>query len=157
MLLFLGGIDLPGLVVVIVILALVGTGIFYLVRPLVRRLLKNQSRGVVNVVSRLAAFVLTPLLFVLVIYFVFIYPTDSKPYRPEYADAATYYKTIEEDLKKNLKVGMNKSAALGEFAIEDTTQSEYEVDLSYPDAKEQYILKLKFDKGKLTSFDRVSE
>jgi hypothetical protein len=52
---------------------------------------------------------------------------------------------------------MNKSAALGEFAIEDTTQSEYEVDLSYPDAKEQYILKLKFDKGKLTSFDRVSE
>jgi uncharacterized membrane protein YhdT len=74
MLLFLGGIDLPGLVVVIVILALVGTGIFYLIRPLVGRLLKNQSRGVVNVVSRLAAFVLTPLLFVLVIYFVFIYP-----------------------------------------------------------------------------------
>jgi hypothetical protein len=132
----------------------VGTGIFYLVRPLVRRLLKNQSRGVVNVVSRLAAFVLTPLLFVLVIYFVFIYPTDSKPYNPNYADD---YKMIEEDLKKNLKVGMNKSAALEEFAIEDTTQSEYEVDLSYPDAKEEYILKLKFERGKLTSFDRVSE
>jgi hypothetical protein len=154
MLLFLGGIDLPGLLVAIVILALVGTGIFYLIRPLVGRLLKNQSRGVVDVVSRLAAFVLTPLLFVLLFYDAFIYPTDSKPNYSNYADD---YKLIEEDLKKSLKVGMNKSAVLEEFAIEDTTQSEYEVDLSYHDAKEEYILKLKFDKGKLTSFDRVSE
>jgi hypothetical protein len=157
MLLFLGGIDLPGLLVVIVVLALVGTGIFYLIRPLIGRLLKNQSRGVINAVVRLVTFILTPALFVLVIYFVALYYSDSEPYTLNDAEVAQHYKMMEEDLNENLKVGMNKSAALAEFALEDTTQSEYEIDLSYPDAKEEYIIKLKFDKGKLTSFDRVDE
>jgi predicted PurR-regulated permease PerM len=155
MLLFLVGIGVVELIIVLVIFALVGVGIFYLIRPLVRRLLKNQSQGAINTVTRLIAIILTPVLFVLVIYLVFLYYSDSEPYRRSEEDIAQHYKMMEEDLNKNLKIGMSKSEALAEFAIEDTTQSEYELDLSVPDAKEEYFLKLKFDKGKLSSFDRL--
>ncbi len=155
MLLFLGGIGLIELFVVLVIFALIGVGIFYLVRPLIRRLLKNQSPGTVNAVARLVTIILTPALFILIVYLLFSYLSDNDPYQPTNEDVARYYQMMDEDFDRRLKVGMSKPDVLQEFALEDTTQSEYEIDLSHPTAEETYILKLKFEKGKLVSRERV--
>jgi hypothetical protein len=157
MLVFLGGIDLPGLIIVLVIMALVGTGIFYLIRPLVRKLFKSQPGNIINAISRLAAFILTPALFVLIIYLVVLYfsYSDGKPHVFTEEEVAQHYEMMESDLNSNLKIGMSKTDALAEFALEDTTQSEYEIDLSLPDVEEEYVLKLKFEKGKLSSFERA--
>ncbi len=154
MLTLLIGIDLPELVVFIVILAVIGTGVFYAIRPLIRRIFPGWSARSVATTARVIAFVLPPVLLALAFY-IALYDQFNPSEEHIEQRAAIHYGMMEEELNRDLTVGMPKADALMNFAITDTAQSSYELDLSLAGAKTKYILELKFEGGKLKEFGRV--
>ena len=65
-----------------------------------------------------------------------------------------HYEMMEEDIRKDLKVGMSKTEVVGLFGEADTTQSIIFYDLSLSDAKEKYMLEITFDTKGLKDFKR---
>lgn len=151
MLTFLMGIDLPGLIVLVVILSIIGTGIFYAIRPLIRKAFSGWSASAIATMSRVIAFILSPALLALVVYIIIYDDLHPDPLRLE----QEHYAMLEEELNRELKIGMPKAEALDFFWHTDTTHSSYEFDLSPSEAKEKYLLEVKFEGGKLKSFERV--
>jgi hypothetical protein len=65
-----------------------------------------------------------------------------------------HYEMMEEDLREDLKVGVSKTDVVKRLGEADTTQSILIYDLSLPNAKEAYILKITFDANGLKDLKR---
>ncbi|HEX6892722.1 MAG TPA: hypothetical protein VF141_18570 [Chryseolinea sp.] len=154
MLLFLAGVDLPTLGLIVLLLFIVGQLIFWIARKLFRKILKEWSDGQIKLLSRVIAFILSPTIIIGSLA-LFIYLTIQRiPGQSDEEIARQYYDTIEEDIKGDLRVGMSKAEVVGLFGATDTTQSVLIYDLSLPEAKEKYLLEIKFDTNGLQGFKR---
>ena len=154
MFLFLTGVDLPTLGLIILLLFVVGQLIFWLARKLFRKRFKEWSDGQIKLLSRVIAFILSPTI-VIGSLALFIYVSIQRiPRQSDEEIARQHYEIMEEDIREDLSIGMSKAEVIGLFGGTDTTQSVLIYDLSLPQAKEKYILEIKFDTNGLQDFKR---
>lgn len=154
MLLFLIGVDLPTILVIFVLLFLFGWLIFRLSKGLFRRIMKGASDNKINFLSRICAFILSPTLIIGGMALYIYISIQFVPGESEEEIVSQHYQMMEEGIAEDLKIGMSKAAVVSILGENDTTKSVMTYDLSLPEATEKYFLDLKFDKGKLTSFQR---
>ena len=154
MFLFLMGVDVLSTVGFLFLLTLFGLLAFYVSQILFRKLLKNASEERIDKLSRISAAILAPVL--LIAFFVLLWyaVSQSAPKLSAEEEKQLYYETMEEDLRKDLEVGMSKTDVFQIFARGDTTQSVIVYDLSLPEKKGEYMLEITFENGRLTSFRR---
>jgi hypothetical protein len=154
MLLFLMGVDLPTIGLLVLLLLVFGRLIFWLTKKLFRKVLKDSSDEKVKVLSRVSAFILSPTI-VIGSLALFIYISiQTAPKESDEEMEKNHYEMMEEDIRKDLKVGMSKTEVVGLFGEADTTQSILIYDLSLQDAKEKYKLEITFDTKGLKDFKR---
>ena len=154
MLLFLMGVDLPTIGLLVLLLLVFGRLIFWLTKKLLRKVLKDSSDEKVRLLSRVSAFILSPTI-VIGSLALFIYISiQTAPKESDEEMERNHYKMMEEDISKDLKVGMSKTEVIGLFGEADTTQSILIYDLSLQDAKEKYKLEITFDTKGLKDFKR---
>ena len=154
MLLFLMGVDLPTIGLLILLLLVFGRLIFWLTKKLLRKVLKDSSDEKIKLLSRVSAFILSPVI-VIGSLALFIYISiQNAPKESDEEMTRNHYKMMEEDIREDLKVGMSKTEVVGLFGEADTTQSVLVYDLSLPDAKEKYMLEITFDTKGLKEFKR---
>ena len=154
MLLFLMGVDLPTIGLIILLLLVFGRIIFWLTKKLLRKVLKDSSDEKVKLLSRVSAFILSPTI-VIGSLALFIYISiQTAPKESAEEMERSHYEMMEEDIRKDLKVGMSKTEVVGLFGEADTTQSILIYDLSLSDAKEKYVLEITFDTKGLKDFKK---
>jgi hypothetical protein len=154
MLLFLMGVDLPTLVLFLVILFGLGLFIFWLTRKLFRRILKHTSEQKIKLLSRISAFILSPVILVgFQALFIYMLMQDVRVESDEKI-ADSHYQIMEQDLREDLKPGMSKTDVVELLGETDTVRSTLIYDLSLPQAKEKYILEITFDREGLKDFKR---
>jgi len=154
MLLFLMGVDIPTLLVIFLLLFLFGLLTFRIARRLFRRIMKGTSENKINLLSRVFAFILAPII-VIGGLALFIYVSiQTAPKESEEEMVHNHYQMMEEDIAKDLRIGMSKGDVTELLGESDTTQSVMTYDLSLPEAREKYLLEIKFNNGALTSFER---
>jgi len=154
MLLFLMGVDLPTIGLLVLLLLVFGRLIFWLTKKLLRKVLKDSSDEKVKLLSRVSAFILSPTI-VIGSLALFIYISiQTAPKESDEEMERNHYEMMEEDIRKDLKVGMSKTEVVGLFGEADTTQSILIYDLSLSDAKEKYMLEITFDTKGLKDFKR---
>lgn len=154
MFLFLMGVDF--LTIGFIILLLLGFGrlIFWLTSKLLRKVLRESSDEKVKILSRVSAFILSPLV-VIGSFALFIYISiQTAPKESDEEMARSHYEMMEEDIRRDLKVGMSKTEVVGLFGEADTIQSVLVYDLSLENAKEKYLLEITFDTKGLKDFKR---
>lgn len=100
--------DVPTIALILFFLALFGFLAFYISRMIFRKVLKDASTERINTLSRVSAFVLSPILLIgvgaLVVYVMFMMVPKLSPEE----ESAQYYEMVEEDLRKDLQIGMSK-------------------------------------------------
>lgn len=154
MLLFLMGVDLPTIGLLVLLLLIFGRLIFWLTKKLLRKVLKDSSEEKIKLLSRVSAFILSPVI-VIGSLALFIYISiQTAPKESDEKMTRHHYEMMEEDIREDLKVGMSKTEVVGLFGEADTTQSVLTYDLSLQDAKEKYILEITFDTQGLKDFKR---
>lgn len=154
MLLFLMGVDLPTIGLIVLLLLVFGRLIFWLTKKLLRKVLKDSSDEKVKLISRVSAFILSPII-VIGSLALFIYISiQTAPRESDEEMERNHYKMMEADIRGDLKVGMSKTDVIGLFGEADTAQSILIYDLSLPDAKEKYMLEITFDTKGLKDFKR---
>ena len=154
MLLFLMGVDLPTIGLLVLLLLVFGRLIFWLTKKLLRKVLKDSSDEKVKLLSRVSAFILSPTI-VIGSLALFIYISiQTAPRESDEEMERNHYEMMEEDIRKDLKVGMSKTDVVGLFGEADTTQAILIYDLSLSDAKEKYMLEITFDTKGLKDFKR---
>ena len=154
MLLFLMGVDLPTIGLIVLLLLVFGRLIFWLTKKLFRKVLKDSSDEKVKLLSRVSAFILSPII-VIGSLALFIYiSVQTAPRESDEEMERNHYEMMEEDIREDLKEGMSKKEVVGLFGEVDTTQSVLVYDLSLEDAKEKYLLEITFDTKGLKDFKR---
>ena len=148
------GVDLPTIGLLVLLLLVFGRLIFWLTKKLLRKVLKDSSDEKVKLLSRVSAFILSPTI-VIGSLALFIYVSiQTAPKESDEEMERNHYEMMEEDIRKDLKVGMSKREVVGLFGEADTTQSILTYDLSLQDAKEKYRLEITFDTKGLKDFKR---
>ncbi|MEJ1242554.1 hypothetical protein WBG78_30705 [Chryseolinea sp. T2] len=148
------GVDLPTLGLTVLLLLIFGRLIFWLTRKLLRKVMKDPSDRQIKLLSRISAFILSPIT-VIGSFALFIYISiQTAPIESDEEMERSHYEMMEEDIVSDLKVGMSKTEVIGLFGEADTTQSVLIYDLSLPDAKEKYMLEITFDTKGLKEFRR---
>jgi Trk-type K+ transport system membrane component len=154
MLLFLMGVDLPTIGLIVLLLLVFGRLIFWLSKKLFRTILKDSSDEKVKLLSRVSAFILSPII-VIGSLALFIYiSVQTVPRESDEEMERNHYEMMEEDISEDLREGMSKTEVVGLFGEADTTQSVLVYDLSLKDAKEKYLLEITFDTKGLKDFKR---
>jgi hypothetical protein len=154
MLLFLMGVDLPTLVLIFLLLFIFGFLIFWLTKKLLQKVLNDTSDRKIKLLSRVSAFILSPLI-VIGSLALFIYVSmQTVPGESDEEIIKNHYEMMEEDFRKDLKAGMTKKEVVELFGETDTTQSTIVYDMSLVEAKEKYILEITFDTDGLKNFKR---
>lgn len=152
--LFLMSVDLTTIVLITLLLLVFGQLIFWLAKKLLRKILKDPADGKVKALARVSAFILSPII-VLGSLALFIYVSiQTAPRESDEEIVRNHYQMMEEDIREELKVGQSKTEVVLLFGEADTTQSTLVYDLTLPQAKEQYILEITFDRGELKDFKR---
>jgi hypothetical protein len=148
------GVGYAELFVVLLLIVILGLLIFYLSRRILRKRMHGASDKRINLLSRLIAFLLAPVV-VIGLLAVFIYVSiQSMPEESEEEIISNHYAMMEAELSRELKIGMSKKDVVSMFGESDTTQAVVIYDLSSPGAKEKYILELEFDESGLAGFKR---
>jgi len=148
------GVDLPTIGLIVLLLLGFGRLIFWLTKKLLRKVLNDASEGKVKLLSRVSAFILSPII-VFGSFALFIYISiQTAPRESDEEMERNHYEMMEEDIREDLKVGMSKTEVIGLFGEADTTQSILIYDLSLPEAKEKYMLEVTFDAKGLKDFKR---
>ena len=148
------GVDLPTIGLLALLLLVFGRLIFWLTKKLLRKVLKDSSDEKVKLLSRVSAFILSPTI-VIGSLALFIYISiQTAPKESDEEMEKNHYEMMEEDIRKDLKVGMSKTEVVGLFGEADTSQSILIYDLSLQDAKEKYKLEITFDTKGLKDFKR---
>lgn len=154
MLLFLMGVDLPTIGLLVLLLLVFGRLIFWLVKKLLRRILINSSDRKIKLLSRVSAFILSPVI-VIGSLALFIYLSiETAPQESDEEMEKNHYEMMEEDIREDLKIGMSKTDVIELFGNADTTQSVLVYDLSLPEAREKYMLEITFDSKGVKDFKR---
>jgi len=148
------GFDFPALLLLLFLMIIFGLLIFRLSRRVFRRTLKGASDKKINVLSRVCAIFLAPLLLVGILAAFMYAVMEMAPEESNEEMTSHHYKMMEKDIAKDLKPGMSKTEVLALFGESDTTQSVMVYDLSLPAAKEKYILEITFEQHQLSSFRR---
>lgn len=147
-------VDLTTIVLITLLLLVFGQLIFWLAKKLLRKILKDPADGKVKALARVSAFILSPII-VLGSLALFIYVSiQTAPRESDEEIVRNHYQMMEEDIREELKVGQSKTEVVLLFGEADTTQSTLVYDLTLPQAKEQYILEITFDRGELKDFKR---
>lgn len=148
---FMGGIDLTGLVILLIVLLIFAELIYWLIRKALSHFMKDWSDRTIKILSRVSAVILSPVLIVglstLVMYWLV-------PRQSEEEQISEHYQLMEEEIAETLKIGMSKREVVASFGEVDTTESVLLYDLSVPEAKERYILEIKFNSRGLSNFRR---
>jgi hypothetical protein len=148
------GVDLPTIGLLVLLLLVFGRLIFWLTKKLLRKVLTDSSDEKIKLLSRVSAFILSPTI-VIGSLALFIYISiQTAPKESDEEMERNHYEMMEEDIRKDLKVGMSKTEVVGLFGEADTTQSILIYDLSLQDAKEKYRLEITFDTKGLKDFKR---
>ena len=148
------GVGLPELVVISLLLIGFGLLIFWLTKKLLRKVLKDPSDTKIKLLSRLSAFVLSPTIVIgSLALFIYLSIQDT-PRESDEDSVRNHYEMMEEDIGRDLKIGMSKTEVVGLFGDADTTKSILVYDLSLQEAKEKYMLEITFDKDGLKVFKR---
>lgn len=145
------GTDVQTLALLLVLLIVIGAVIYWFMKKLFRRLMKAASEQKIRFVSKLASVILSP---AIVFGSLAISMYASIPNQSEEERVADHYELMEGELQKDLKVGLSKTEVVRMFWEVDTTGSIMIYDLSLSDAKEKYILEIKFGSAGLESFRR---
>ena len=153
MLLFLIGVDLPTIGLIVLLLLVFGRIAFSLSMKLFRTVLKNSSDEKIKLLSRVSAFILSPIIVIGSIA-LFLYVSIQNAKESEEEIETHHYEMMEGDIKKELKIGMSKTEVVEIFGEVDTTQSVLVYDLSLPNAEEKYVLEITFDPKGLKDFKR---
>lgn len=149
------GVGLSELVIVSILLFGFGLLISWLAKKLLRKIYKDASDRKIKLLSRLSAFILSPTI-VFGFFALLIYLTIQTEPKESYEDILrSHYEMMEEDVRRDLKIGMSKTKVVELFGDADTTQSILIYDLSLPEAKEKYILEITFDEAGLKDFKRL--
>jgi hypothetical protein len=154
MLLFLMGVDLPTIALLVLLLLVFGRLIFWLTKKLLRKVLKDSSDEKVKLLSRVNAFILSPTIVIGSLALLIYISMQTAPKESDEEMERNHYEMMEEDIRKDLKVGMSKTEVVGLFGEADTTQSILIYDLSLSDAKEKYLLEITFDTKGLKDYKR---
>jgi hypothetical protein len=148
------GVDLPTIGLIVLLLLVFGRLVFWLTKKLLQKVMKDSSEEKVKLLSRVNAFILSPVIvFGSLALFIYI-SIQAAPRESDEEIEKNHYEMMEEDIMEDLKVGMSKTEVVGLFGEADTTQSILTYDLSLPDAKEKYILEITFDTKGLKDFKR---
>ena len=148
------GVDLPTIGLIVLLLLIGGRLIFWLTKKLLRKALKDLSDEKVKLLSRVSAFILSPIIVIgSLALFIYIF-VQAAPRESDEEMERNHYEMMEADIREDLKVGMSKTEVVGLFGEGDTTQSILIYDLSLPDAKKKYILEITFDAKGLEDFKR---
>ncbi len=148
------GVDLPTIGLIVLLLLIFGRIVFWLTKKLLRKVLKGSSDEKVKLLSRLSAFILSPVI-VISSLALFIYTSiQTSPKESDEDIERNHYEMMEEDLREDLKVGMSKTDVVERLGEVDTTQSILIYDLSLQNAKETYILEITFDANGLKDLTR---
>jgi hypothetical protein len=156
MLLFLMGVgvDLPTIGLIVLLLLIFGRLIFWLSKKLFRKVLKESSDGNIKLLSRVSAFILSPIMVIGSLALIIYISTQSVPRESEEEIERSHYEMMDDDIKDDLKIGLSKTEVVELFGEADTTQSVLVYDLSLPEAKEKYLLEITFDAEGLKEFKR---
>jgi len=148
------GVDLPTIGLMVLFLLVFGRLIFWLTKKLFRKVLKDSSNEKVKLLSRVSAFILSPII-VIGSLALFIYISiQTAPKESEEEMERNHYEMMEEDIGENLREGMSKTEVFGLFGEADTTQAVLVYDLSLMNAKDKYLLEITFDTKGLKDFKR---
>jgi alpha-N-acetylglucosamine transferase len=153
MLLFLMGIDISGLGIVLLLIVVFYFVIFRLSKKVLRRIYKDASDQKVNLLSRIASFILAPII-VIGSLALFIYVYIEMTSESDEEITSSHYEMMEEDINEDLKLGMTKIEIVKLLGESDTTQSTMLYDMSHDGVEEKYLLELRFENGRLKSFGR---
>ena len=148
------GVDLPTIGLLVLLLLVFGRLIFWLTKKLLRQVLKDSPDEKVTLLSRVSAFILSPTIVISSLALFIYISIQTAPKESDEEMERNHYEMMEEDIRKDLKVGMSKTEVVGLFGEADTTQSILIYDLSLSDAKEKYMLKITFDTKGLKDFKR---
>ena len=148
------GVDLPAIGLFVLLLLVFGQIIFWVTKKVLRKVLKASSEKKVKRLSRVSAFVFSPVIVIGSLTLFTYIVRQTAPRESDEEMVRNHYKMMEEDIRKDLKVGMTKTEIVGLFGDVDTTQFVLVYDLSLPGAKEKYILEVKFDLEGLKDFKR---
>lgn len=151
-LLFLMGIDIPGLFVVLFVFTGFGLGFFLLCRYIFKKLFRHFSEKRIVVLSILSMWILVPLFFILLYVILVQFPQDSDTARLE-----RYYENLEENYLNELKEGMTKMEVIDLMGENDTTKNIMVYDLSLPNMESKYILTIEFEKNRAVNFTRTGD
>lgn len=154
MLLFLIGVDVTTVVLIVILLLSIGRVVFWLIKKLLRKVSQRSSDKNIILLSTVSAFILSPII-VLGSFALSIYTSIQKaPRESDEEIERNHYEMIEDDIRKELRVGMSKADVVKLFGEADTAQAVLIYDLSLPDAKEKYVLEITFDTKGLKGFKR---
>jgi hypothetical protein len=148
------GVDLPTIGLIVLLLLIFGRLIFWLSKKLFRKVLKDSSDGKIKLLSRVSAFILSPIMVIGSLALLIYISTPSVPRESEEEIERSHYEMMDEDIKNDLKIGMSKTEVVELFGEADTTRSVLVYDLSLPEAKEKYFLEIMFDTKGLKDFKR---
>jgi hypothetical protein len=155
MLLFMMGVWLLDLVVICLLLFGIGFLISWLTKKLVRKVWPAASDRKTKLLSRLTAFILSPV--ILIGSFTLFFYEESIQTAPKESKeemVKNHYMMMEEDFNRLLKKGMSKTEVVELFGVTDTAQSVLVYDLSLSDEKEKFLLEITFDANGLKEFKR---
>jgi heme/copper-type cytochrome/quinol oxidase subunit 4 len=152
MLLFMVGGDYPTLVIILLIILGFGVMIFRFLRKIFRKMMKEASDRKINILSRVCAIVLAPILVIGSLVLSIVIYVEMTQGSEE--DMITYHYEALDEMVEDLELGMSKSEVLELLGENDTTQAVMIYNLSVPEAKEKYILELSFNGKKLTKVQR---
>lgn len=127
--------------------------VFLLSRMLLKRVLRGRTSGKINVLSIVLAVTVTPILLFLFALLVIYINSGMEPSQSEDV-VQSHYEMMEEDLAKDIRIGMSKRQIVELLGENDTTKISMEYDLSMPWVNEKYIMELHFDNGRLTRYKR---
>ena len=102
MLLFLMGVDLPTILLLVLLLLVFGRLIFWLTTKLLRRALKDTSDEKVKILSRVSAFILSPVIVIgSLVLFIFI-SIQTAPQESDEEMTKNHYEMMEEDIREDV-------------------------------------------------------
>lgn len=154
MLLFLFGIgmDVPTVATILILLVLSWFLVFYVSRAILRKTVKEASAEKIKRLSRVSAFILSPVLLIGACSLLVYIMIEMTPKLSPEEEAIQYYEMMDQSIQEDLKVGMSKMDVLELLGDTDTTQSAMIYDMSLPEAKDKYVVEINFENGRLSNF-----
>ena len=144
--------DVPTVATILILLVLSWFLVFYVSRAILRKTVKEASAEKIKRLSRVSAFILSPVLLIGACSLLVYIMIEMTPQLSPEEEAIQYYEMMDQSIQEDLKVGMSKMDVLEVLGDTDTTQSAMIYDMSLPEAKDKYVVEINFENGRLSNF-----